>query len=274
MQDSSTKKPENTQISDDNDDNSDNFVVPVNTPVAQEQKETESDSLKESQKIPEKASTITNEQSISDNVLPQNDTPNDASVENNEEKIETEIITQKLAEETKEIANATNKELEESTQKDLSGANEFLEKSDPEKEKLEQPQVSAPPVDMKNIDIKHEAIKNSQEKIKNSEASPRVIIREKIIEKKLSEEEIKRLYKKILLEHLKNARKKRRVIYENNLKLIEQKNSNEKFTPKSVAKDLKVSRRTASRYLRKLFKQGKIMRFGAGKKLFYQVYAR
>ena len=257
MQDFALKKPENTQISDDNDDNSNNLVVPVNTPVAQEQKETESYSLKESQKILEKASTIANEQSISDNVLPQNDTPNNASVENNEEKIETETITQKLAEETKEIANVKNQELKKPAQKDLSGANELLEKLDFEKEKAE-PKI----------------IKNSQEKIKNSEASPRVIIREKIIEKKLSEEEIKRLYKKILLEHLKNARKKRRVIYENNLKLIEQKNSNEKFTPKSVAKDLKVSRRTASRYLRKLFKQGKIMRFGAGKKLFYQVYAR
>ena len=105
-------------------------------------------------------------------------------------------------------------------------------------------------------------------------AAQSVIIREKIIEKKLSDEEIKKLYKKILLEYLKNAREKRQAIYENNLKLIEQKNSNEKFTPKSVAKDLKVSRRTASRYLRKLFKQRKVMRFGTGKKLFYQVYAR
>ena len=119
-----------------------------------------------------------------------------------------------------------------------------------------------------------EIIKNPQEKIKENEASPQVIIQEKIIEKELSDEEIKKLYKKILLEHLKNAREKRRATYENNLKLIEQKGNNEKFTPKSVAKDLKVSKRTASRYLRKLFKQGKIMRFGAGKKLFYQIYAR
>jgi len=261
MQDSVLKKPENTQISE---DNSDNFDVSDDTPISQEQKEIESDDLKENQRIPEKTSLTVNEHSISDSILSPIDASNNASAENNEEKIETEISAQKPAKEVKKIADARDQEQEEPAQKDLLGADGPLEKLDLEKEKvheiLEKPKPEL------------EVIKNSQEKIKNNRISPRVIIQEKIIRKELSEEEIKKLYKKILLEHLKNARKKRRAAYENNLKLIGQKNSNEKFTPKSVAKDLKVSRRTASRYLRKLFKQGKIMRFGAGKKLFYQVY--
>ena len=200
------------------------------------------------------------------------DTPDNTSAENNEEKIEIEISAQKPLEETKGIANAEDQESEKPAQKDLLDADESLEKkliSSAEKNKSDEtvPTQSAPKQEP-------EITKNPQEKIKNNEVKSSVIIREKIIEKELSDEEIKKFYKKILLEHLKNARKKRRAVYENNLKLIVQKSNNEKFTPKSIAKDLKVSQRTASRYLRKLFNQGKIMRFGNGKKLFYQVYAR
>ncbi|MCK4540535.1 HTH domain-containing protein [Candidatus Parcubacteria bacterium] len=195
MQNYTPKKPENTQISE---NDSDNLDIPVDTPVAQ-----------------------------------------------------------KPTEKTKKISHAENQELKKPAQKDLLDTDESLEKLDFEKEKAEL-----------------EIIKTSQEKTKSEETPPRVIVQEKIIEKELSDEEIKKLYKKILLEHLKNAREKKRAIYENNLKLIEQKSNNEKFTPKNIAKDLKVSRRTASRYLQKLFKQGKIMRFGNGKKLFYQIYAR
>ena len=192
MQDLIIKKPENSQISD---DNSDNFDIPVDISAIQEQKEIENNTIKESQKIPEKALTTANEQNISDNILLPSDIPNNEPIKNNKEKTKTET-------------------------------------------------------------------------------NPRVIIKEVIIEKKLTDEEIKILYKKILLKHLKNAREKRQAIYENNLKSIEQKGNNEKFTPKSIAKDLKVSKRTASRYLRKLFNQGKIMRFGNGKRLFYQVCVR
>ena len=216
MQDPDLKKPENTQIPE---DNSDDFDILVDIPVAPEQKETKNDVLKENQEVPKKTLPTANEQIINDNILLSNDVQDNISAENNKKKIESNIKEKK-------------------------------EKAEPE------------------------IIENPQEKINDNAISPRVIIKEKIIERELSDEEIKKLYKKILLEHLKNAREKRRAAYENNLKLIEQKGNNEKFTPKSVAKNLKVSKRTASRYLRKLFKQGKVMRFGTGKKLFYQVYAR
>ena len=141
MQDFDLKKPENTQISE---NNSDNFDISVDIPVTQEQKEIESDGLKENQEVPKKALLTANEQIINDNILLPSDAPDNISAENNEEKAE-------------------------------------IEKTEPE------------------------IIKNPQEKIKDNAISPRVIIQEKIIEKKLSDEEIKKLYKKILLEYLKNV---------------------------------------------------------------------
>ena len=109
---------------------------------------------------------------------------------------------------------------------------------------------------------------------KNELLAPRVIIKEKIVKEELSEQELESLFKKRLLEYLKNARQKKRIIYENNLKWIEKGIGAKKFTPRGVASELKISQRTASRYLSRLFKKGKIMRFGKGRKVYYQTYLK
>ena len=145
---------------------------------------------------------------------------------------------------------------------------ELSEKTLPEIEQKDQ---------IDNIPELEKAESTPEEKIINIKKDlqePKVIIKEKIIKKELSEGELENLFQKRLLKYLKNARQARQAFYKNNLKLIADKDSLEKFTPRGVSGELKISQRTASRYLSLLFKQGKIMRFGKGRKVYYQTYSK
>lgn len=94
------------------------------------------------------------------------------------------------------------------------------------------------------------------------------------IEREISEEKLEENFIQRLLGNLTKANQKRKIVTQEHLeKILADFSPTDKITNDKVETLLGVSDRAASRYLNTLFKQGKIMKFGSKKGIFYQKYS-
>lgn len=94
------------------------------------------------------------------------------------------------------------------------------------------------------------------------------------IEREISEEKLEENFVQRLLGNLTKANQKRKIVTQEHLeKILAGFSPTDKITNDKVEALLGVSDRAASRYLNTLFKQGKIMKFGSKKGIFYQKYS-